>query len=128
MATSTEKVQELESREVKQEASVRTVVPAADIYETEQGFVVVLDVPGVRKQDLEVRIQNDTLHVEGSALKDGPAIARPYSALKFARDFRLGRNLSREDIKADLKQGVLHITLGKKPEAQARQIEVTADS
>lgn len=128
MATAVQSKQTTQPAEAQRVAPVRNLVPAADIYETESAFVVMLDVPGVRQQDLEVKIENDSLHIEGTALQQdnqkGPR--RPYSALKYVRDFRLGSTLSRDDIKADLKRGVLTITLAKKPETQPRKIEISA--
>lgn len=104
----------------------RYLTPAVDIYETDDALVVVADMPGVGKDDVDVRLEDDLLSIMGKV--SHPQRANPtyeeYGLLNYHREFRLDEEVDRENIKAELKQGVLTLTLPKKEAAKPRQIEV----
>ncbi len=104
----------------------RYLTPAVDIYETDDALVVVADMPGVGKEDVDVRLEDDVLSIMGKV--SHPQRANPtyeeYGLLNYHREFRLDEEVDRENIKAELKQGVLTLTLPKKEAAKPRQIEV----
>ena len=115
-----------EAAPVQETRSIRNVQPLVDIQESPDGFTIVADVPGAEQQDVNLRIEKDVLHVEAIARTGGrvQAIKRPYEELKYTRAFNLGRHIDRDRVEAELKHGVLRVTLPKAAEAQPKQIDV----
>lgn len=108
----------------------RPVSPAVDIFEDAGGITVLADMPGVSKDRLEVKLDGDTLSVEGRVELDGAAQMRALWAEvnvpRFRRIFTLSRELDASRIEANLKDGVLTLRLPKLAHAQPRRVEVTA--
>jgi HSP20 family molecular chaperone IbpA len=104
------------------------IVPSVDIYETTEGLILLADLPGVAKEDLDVSVENNTLTLRGDSSHriGGEAIYREYELGTFFRQFELGEKVDREKITADLKHGVLTLKLPKAQEAKPRRIEVKA--
>ncbi|MBN2312060.1 MAG: Hsp20/alpha crystallin family protein [Candidatus Hydrogenedentes bacterium] len=104
----------------------RTLSPPVDIFENEDGLVVVADLPGVEKDALDVRVENNVLTIKAStksALAVDPQY-REYQLLSFFRQFQLSDAVDQERIKAELKHGVLVLSLPKREQAKPRQIAV----
>jgi HSP20 family protein len=104
---------------------VRT--PATDIYETEQGVVVVADMPGVSEKGLEVTLENQVLTLVGhpeAAPESSGALHREFGPAEYRRSFTLTEDLDREKITARIKAGQVCITLPKAAKAQPRRIAV----
>lgn len=105
----------------------RSVAPRTNIYETETSYAVVADMPGVAEQDLEISVEKGTLRINGKTAV-GPSgyslLYSDYGEIDFERRFELGDRVAGEDITAELKDGVLTVTLPKRQEAVARKIEV----
>jgi HSP20 family protein len=114
----------------KEEKTVpaRYYVPNTDIYETQDALVVVMEVPGVQKKNLDVAIENDVLRVEGridfSNYEGLDPLYTEYNVGHFARSFSLSRQIDQQQISAQLNDGVLTLTLKKSAEAMPRQIKV----
>lgn len=104
----------------------RYVTPPVDIYETAQGLVVKADLPGVAKEDLDLRVENSQLTIRGRAnhAVRGEPLYREYELVHFFRQFELTDSVDQEKISADLKNGVLTLSLPKAEEAKPRRIEV----
>jgi HSP20 family molecular chaperone IbpA len=104
----------------------RYVTPAVDIYETGDGLVVKADLPGVAKQDLDLRVENNLLTIRGKAnhLAPGEPIYREYGLVNFFRQFELNEKVDQSKISAELKHGVLTLNLPKAEAAKPRQIDV----
>jgi len=104
----------------------RYVAPPVDIYETRDGLVVLADLPGVAKDALDVRVDNNVLTIRGHArhMVAGEMTYREYELVNFFRQFELSDKVDQQRISADLKCGVLTLTLPKAEEAKPRQIEV----
>ena len=103
--------------------------PAVDIQETEEGFVLKADLPGVSKEDIEVKIENDVLTLSGKRSsateeKENGYLSRERYYGSFSRTFRLGPKVARGDIEANYKDGVLTLVLPKAEEAKPLQIAV----
>jgi HSP20 family protein len=102
--------------------------PALDIYESEQGLVLEADLPGVRPEDLEIRVEDNVLHLYGKVTWPVPADARlvheEVRAEDFYRSFILSEEVDTEQITADFSNAVLKLTLPKAPKARPRKIEV----
>ena len=89
----------------------RYVAPPVDIHETRDGLVVLADLPGVAKEALEVRVDDNVLTIRGHARHavPGDVIYREYELVNFFRQFELHDKVDQSRITADLKCGVLNL-------------------
>ena len=108
-------------------------VPAVDVYEDEHKVTLKLEVPGVKQEDLDVQVENQTLTVRGQRTfekeekeENFQRIERRYGS--FSRSFTLPPTISTESVKADYENGVLKIELAKREEAKPKQIKVNVGS
>jgi HSP20 family molecular chaperone IbpA len=104
------------------------MAPPVDIYETREGLVVLADLPGVAQEALDVRVEQNVLTIRGQARHGAPAEAvyREYDLVNFFRQFALSEKVDQRQITAELKSGVLTLTLPKAEAAKPRQIAVHA--
>jgi len=104
------------------------ITPPVDIYETPESLVVLADMPGIAPEHLEVRVENNTLTLRGQTpqLVPGDPHYREYTLMSFFRQFELGEQMDQDSIRADLKHGVLTLTLPKATKVQPRAIPVNA--
>ena len=104
----------------------RTLRPAVDLYESAEAFHLTVDMPGVAPEDLKVELKEKNLRIEGVRRFDASenVFHRGAEAIRYERTFQIGRGIESEKIEADLRQGVLTLTLAKAAEIQPRQIEV----
>jgi len=107
----------------------RPWVPAVDIRETENELIVKADVPDLKFEDIDVRLENGTLTLRGerkfeTEKKEGGwhRVERAYGT--FERSFTLPDTVNPEGVKADYKAGTLTVTLPKKEIAKPRQVKV----
>ena len=118
--------QELAQQEEKVIPS-RYFVPAADIFETEEALTVVLEMPSVASNNIDVQIENNTLRVEGkidhSAYTGIDPVYTEYNVGHYARVFALSK-IDQEAITARVEDGVLTLTLPKSKDALPRRITV----
>lgn len=118
---------ELVSKEEKT-VPARYYVPYTDIYETDEALTVVMEMPAVERNDLDVRIENDVLHVEGridlSKYEGLEPVYTEYNVGHFARSFSLSSKIDQERIGAHVEDGVLTLTLPKAKEAMPRRIAI----
>ena len=123
-------VREKKELVTKEEKTVpaRYYVPATDIYETDQALMVVMELPGVDKKDLELAVENDALRVEGridlGKYEGLEPLYTEYNVGHFARRFTLSGKIDQGSINAELENGVLTLTLPKAKEAQPRKIAI----
>ena len=101
--------------------------PVVDIYETESEFVVKAELPEVKQSDIIIKVEENTLVIEGErklqqAIEGYHRIERAYG--RFTRSFLLPGSVDQCAIKAALKDGILDIVLPKKLEILPRQIEI----
>jgi HSP20 family protein len=124
-------VQEKKELSPKEEKTVpaRYYIPNADIYETEDALRVVMELPGVDKKDLEINLENDVLHIEGRidfSKYDGlDPLYTEYNVGHYSRAFSLSSKIDRQQISAELEDGILKLTLKKVSEAVPRRIAIT---
>ena len=111
----------------QQESSVWA--PRADLSETDEAYVIALDLPGIDRNDLEITVEEGTLKVSGerSMREDHEQgqfhrIERSYG--RFYRSFNFGPNVDSDNIDATFDDGVLTIRVGKAEEQKPRRIEV----
>jgi HSP20 family protein len=99
--------------------------PAADIYEAESGYVIALDLPGIKRDALEIDIDDNRLVVKGTrAIEDSKPHRAERPRGKFLRTFSVPASVDQGNIGAEYKDGVLHIILPKRAEQKAQKIEV----
>ena len=109
-------------------AEERYVAPPVDIYEDDQGLVVVADLPGVEPGTLDVRVDRGLLTIQGRAthLASADPVYREYELTGFFRQFQLPEEVDPARIAAELTHGVLTLRLPRAERAQPRRIEVRA--
>jgi HSP20 family protein len=124
-------VQKKREQEKREETTIpaRIFLPMADIYETQDALTVILEMPGVEKNNLDVRVEDGVLHVEGkldlSKYRGLQPLYIEYNVGHYARSFQLSSKIDQNEIEAALKDGVLSLTLPKVEEAKARTILVS---
>ena len=131
--TSKRKEMEIKKQETIQEESERTrecpcFVPRTDIYETDDNIVVLIDMPGVGKDNINVSLEKNILSVNGYVDLEAPegyslALAE-YRQGDYERSFRISDHVERDNIEAQYKDGALLLTLPKAEEAKERKIPV----
>ncbi len=106
------------------------VLPAVDVFEDERGITLLADMPGVPKERLELKVEDQTLLVEGEVQQTTPegleAVYAEVRVPRYRRTFTLSRELDTSGIDANLKDGVLTLRIPKQAHAQPRRIEVKA--
>ncbi|NDV26146.1 Hsp20/alpha crystallin family protein [Desulfovibrio sp. JC010] len=116
---------------MSEERKMEQFSPATDIVESEQGFYMYVDLPGVSKEELGIDLDENTLIVSGkaaAALGEGEKfIDQEFCEGQYARRFTIADIVDRENIKANLKNGVLELFLPKMPEVQPRKINITSE-
>lgn len=110
----------------------RTFAPAVDLIETNDGYVLYADLPGVERKDLELSVENNLLSLTGEKKeakeeKEGKSFFRKETwSGKFRRTVALPPAADPEKVKAELKDGVLQVSVGKREELKPRRISVNA--
>jgi HSP20 family molecular chaperone IbpA len=106
--------------------SSRYMAPPVDIYETEEGMFVLVDLPGVDKKDFNVRVDNGLLTIQGKPTYDPPKnpLHEEFRLIDFYRQFQLSEDVDQTKISAKAEQGVLTIFLPKAEKAKPRKIQV----
>jgi HSP20 family molecular chaperone IbpA len=123
-------VQEKREVEKKEESTIpaRAFVPATDIYETDDALIIVMEMAGVDKKDLDVRVESGVLNVEGRLnfnKYDGmQPVYTEYNVGHYRRSFSLSNRIDQARIRADVNDGVLTLVLPKAEEARPRKITI----
>jgi HSP20 family protein len=106
----------------------RALVPRVDVYEDETGITLLADLPGVPKDQLELKVEGDTLQLDAAVAPQTPDRLQPVYAEvrvpRYRRAFTLSRELDTGRIDANLKDGVLTLRIPKHEHAQPRRIQV----
>ena len=107
----------------------RYIAPPVDIYETEDALMVVADLPGVDKDGVDLRVEDNVLTIKGKANYNPPAnaIREEFSLQGYYRQFQLSDEVDQEKISAESKNGVLTIRLPKAEKSKPRQIKVSVN-
>lgn len=118
-------------REVEPPVSPVLFTPPIDIFETEEGLVLVADLPGVSIESLELQVQDNRLTLFGRVhwelSTEARLIRQEYPVGHFLRSFILSDEVDHELIKARLNQGVLEVILPRLKRSEPRRIQVTTD-
>lgn len=113
----------------KHEASLEPFVcPTADIFETDEAFIVKLEMPGVGKESISLSLSPDRLTVKGVAWphhREGATILfREIRSKSYCREFNLGEGIDHDHVDAQFEHGVLTIILRKDQHSRAKQIPI----
>jgi HSP20 family protein len=122
-----------QKREVdKQQESTtlsRAFLPATDIFETEQALTVVLEMPGVGKDGVDVSVEDTILRIEGridySRYEGLQPVYTEYNVGHYVRSFQISNQIDQAKIRADMKGGVMTLVLPKVEKAKPRRIAVS---
>jgi len=123
-------VQHKREVEKKQETTVswRTYLPVTDIFETDQALTVVLEMPGVGKDAIDVSVEDDVLTIDGridySKYEGLQPVYTEYNVGHYARSFQLSNKIEQGNIHAELKDGVMTLVLPKAEKAKPRKIKI----
>jgi HSP20 family protein len=103
--------------------------PAVDIYEDENQLVLSAEVPGIEEKDVEIRIEDSTLVIQGERTMEKETKEENYHRIEraygsFYRSFTLPNYVDQEKIHAEHEHGVLKITMPKKPELKPRKVKI----
>jgi HSP20 family protein len=108
-------------------------IPPVDVYEDANQLVMKLEVPGIKQEDLDVRVENQTLTVKGERKfeknekeENFHRIERRYGS--FTRSFTLPQTVDTGAVKANYEHGLLTISLAKKEAAKPKQVKVEIES
>jgi HSP20 family protein len=129
---SPQELQVQQKREVdkKQESTIpaRSFVPTADIYEADHALTVVLEMPGVDRGNVDISVEAGVLSIEGrldfSKYEALQPVYTEYNIGHYRRSFSLSNKIDQSKIGAEMKDGVLIVTLPKAEEAKPRRISV----
>ncbi|KUY80738.1 Hsp20/alpha crystallin family protein [Burkholderia sp. RF4-BP95] len=106
------------------------IAPAVDIVEDQRRVTLRADLPGVPRENLDVKVHDNTLTIEADTRIDTPADLRvrhaEVRAPRYARTFVLSPDLDTSRIDASLRDGVLTLTIPRREETRPRRIDVTA--
>ena len=123
-------VQQKREVEKKPESTIpaRRFLPVTDIFETGDALKVILEMPGVDKESVDVRVENDVLTIEGQVdftkYQGLTPLYTEYNVGNYARSFELSSKIDQERIGAELKDGVITLILPKAEKAKPRKIMV----
>ena len=123
-------VQQKREIENKQEATIpaRMFIPAADIYENQDQLTVILEMPGVDREHIDLRVEDGVLSVTGNLdfekYKGLQPLYTEYNVGNYKRSYRLSSAIDQSKIKAELKDGVLTLVLPKAEKAKPKTIQV----
>uniref|UniRef100_A0A7C2V5T9 Hsp20/alpha crystallin family protein n=1 Tax=Hydrogenobacter sp. TaxID=2152829 RepID=A0A7C2V5T9_9AQUI len=115
---------------VPREEGERLFAPVVDVYETDQDLVVKAELPGVKKENVEVSIRDNALHIKGEKKEEKEEKTETYHRVervygKFERVIPLPTDVKVEAAKAEFKDGVLEIRIPKAESSKEKKIEIS---
>jgi HSP20 family protein len=113
-------------------AAAGTWYPPVDILESKDSYLIRAELPGMKKEDVHVEIQEDALMLNGERKFDEPANGVEYHRVervagKFSRSFYLPQKINQDEIKATFRDGVLEVHVPKADEAKPKQIAISVN-
>ncbi len=130
-ATREVSVKQSEAPVSEERERVRTIVPPVDVYENSEGIILLADMPGVPKENLDVQVDKDVLTIKGKIAKVVPDNLKPlyaeFGAAEYERAFTLGADVDISKIDARISKGVLRLFLPKLEEVRPKKIEIQVE-
>lgn len=117
-------------RRVSRSFESNALVPAIDVAETDSGYLIQAEIPGVKKEDLNVSVQDGVLTInaeskyEDEEKKGGRVVRQERRYGKFVRSMRLGKDVDSSNVKAEYKDGILELKLPKLEEVKPKKIAI----
>lgn len=112
----------------RRDTTAQTLVPQVDVVEDAMGLTLLVDMPGVPKDSIDLKVEGDALTVSGDIVSNGPegleAIYAEVQVARYRRSFTLSRELDASRIEATGKDGVLRLRIPKTEAAQPRRIAI----
>jgi len=126
--TGNDSAKTLQQQQQPSQKDTRAMLPRVDVLEDDGGITLLADLPGVPKEQLELKVEGDTLLIEGAVALPAPerlqAVYAELRVPRYRRSFTLSRELDTGRIEANLKDGVLNLRIPKHAHAQPRRIQV----
>ncbi len=112
-------------------STLRTCAPPVDVFETDQNVVIKAELPGVKPEDVEVRVEDGSLYLKGERKFEKEVKEENYHHIErtygnFVRSFPLPNSVNADEAKAEYKDGVLTLTMPKREEAKPKTIKILA--
>ena len=112
------------------EEASSTFMPSFDVKETSDAYVFVADMPGIRRDDLDIQLAGNRITVSGhrdaeSSNEEGRCYSQERSFGTFTRTFSLPEETEPGKVAAELRDGVLHLTVPKSPEVRPQKIKIS---
>ena len=106
--------------------------PAVDVRDTKEGYLMEVELPGLTDKDIELNVEDNILTLsskneESSEEEKNGYLIRERRSREFARTFVLPKDVDRDKIKGEFKNGLLVVNIPKKPEAKPRKIDVKSN-
>jgi len=104
--------------------------PVVDIYETDEKMVIKVELPGLKKEDIDIEVRDNTLTLKGERKFEKETKEENYHRVEraygsFQRSFTLPSTIKQEGIEAAFKDGILEISLPKAEEAKPKKVEIS---
>ncbi|MHB0926943.1 MAG: Hsp20/alpha crystallin family protein [Gallionellaceae bacterium] len=104
--------------------------PFVDISETDSAYLIKGEIPGVKKEDVKVTIQDGMLTIQGERRQEKEEKGKKFHRIEcsygsFARSFRVPSDADESSVKAEFKDGMLNVTLAKSEKAKPKSINVS---
>lgn len=129
MKTSPTNRENAEAATARPASDTPALTPPVDVFEDENGITLLADLPGVSKENLNIRVEGEQLAIEGTvSLGESARLEAVYAEVRVAqyrRTFALSGDLDTERIDAKMKNGVLTLRIPKAEQAKPRRIPVT---
>ncbi len=109
-----------------------TSSPRVDVRETKDSYIMDIELPGFTEKDVEISLKDRVLSIESKKeeakedKKEGEWLIRERKELRFSRRFTLPNDINEDNVNAGFKNGLLTISISRKPEAQPRTIQISA--
>lgn len=110
-----------------------SLVPAIDLHENEDSYTVKVEIPGVKKEDIDITVHDGLLTINAESRyhhedkEEGRIIHQERRYGKYVRSVRLGNDVDESNVKANYKDGVLQLELPKLEEVKPRKIEIAVN-
>ena len=99
--------------------------PASDIYETESGYLIAMDLPGIKREEVQIDIDENRLIVKGTReIAESKQYRTERPRGKFLRTFSVPGSVDQAKIGAEYRDGVLQIRLPRRSEPQAKKVDI----
>ncbi|MFN3627548.1 MAG: Hsp20/alpha crystallin family protein [Parvibaculum sp.] len=124
----TQQKREVESRQ-ESTIAARSFVPLTDIFEDDHALTIVMEMPGIQRDNIDVRVENNILTLEArldySKYQGLKPVYTEYNVGNYTRSFELSGKINQDAIRAELTDGVMTLTLPKAESAKPRRIPIS---